>query len=128
MEIVGEAENGRAALHFLQENPVDLMITDLSMPGLSGIDFLQTVRAVSYTHLDVYKRQGYTIIIGSIVIMTAAVLRPSEKDGRPTSGGMFPTIAVDDQRICRNSSCIGQSLALPRKRLAWNHSFQRPTA
>lgn len=44
MEIVGEAENGRAALHFLQENPVDLMITDLSMPGLSGIDFLQTVR------------------------------------------------------------------------------------
>ncbi|MGI5857094.1 MAG: response regulator [Candidatus Merdivicinus sp.] len=39
MEIVGEAENGRAALHFLQENPVDLMITDLSMPGLSGIDF-----------------------------------------------------------------------------------------
>lgn len=44
MEIVGEAENGRAALRFLREHPVDLMITDLSMPGLSGIDFLQTVR------------------------------------------------------------------------------------
>lgn len=44
MQIVGEAENGRAAIRFLREHAVDLMITDLSMPGLSGIEFLQAVR------------------------------------------------------------------------------------
>lgn len=44
MEVVGEAENGRAALEFLDSHPVDVMITDLSMPGLSGMEFLQAVR------------------------------------------------------------------------------------
>ena len=44
MEVVGEAENGRAALEFLASHPVDVMITDLSMPGLSGMEFLQAVR------------------------------------------------------------------------------------
>lgn len=44
LEIVGEAENGRAAINFMSNNPVDLMISDLSMPGLSGMEFLQTVK------------------------------------------------------------------------------------
>lgn len=44
MEIVGEAENGRAALEFLQNHEVDLMFSDLSMPGLSGMEFLRAVR------------------------------------------------------------------------------------
>ena len=44
IEIVGEAENGRAAIQFLSQHEVDIIISDLSMPGLSGIEFLKTVR------------------------------------------------------------------------------------
>ncbi len=44
IEIVGEAENGRAAMNLLSEHEVDLMISDLIMPGLSGMEFLQAVR------------------------------------------------------------------------------------
>ena len=45
IEIIGEAENGRAALHFLEEHPdTDLMFSDLTMPGISGIEFLERVR------------------------------------------------------------------------------------
>lgn len=44
IEIVGEAENGRAAMQFLSSNEVDFMISDLTMPGLSGIEFLSEVR------------------------------------------------------------------------------------
>lgn len=45
IEIVGEAENGRMALRFLEQHPdTDLMISDLTMPGISGIEFLETVR------------------------------------------------------------------------------------
>ncbi len=45
MSIVGEAENGRVAMTFLHENQVDLILTDWSMPGLSGIKFLEQVKA-----------------------------------------------------------------------------------
>jgi two-component system response regulator YesN len=44
IQIIGEAENGHAALRFLSEHEVDLMISDLAMPGLSGIEFLKAVR------------------------------------------------------------------------------------
>jgi two-component system response regulator HydG len=40
---VAHAEAGRPALAYLRENRVDLVITDLKMPGLSGIDLLKAV-------------------------------------------------------------------------------------
>jgi two-component system response regulator HydG len=43
---VQHAENGRAAMEQLRANPVDLVLTDLKMPGMSGIDLLRAVRTV----------------------------------------------------------------------------------
>jgi DNA-binding NtrC family response regulator len=41
--------SGAAALGWLAsgEEPVDLLLSDLNMPGLSGLDLLRTVKAVS---------------------------------------------------------------------------------
>lgn len=44
MRIVGEAGNGEKALEFLSENHVDLLITDLAMPVMSGIELIRTTR------------------------------------------------------------------------------------
>lgn len=38
------AQNGRAALDVLETTKVSLIISDWSMPGMSGIDFLAVVR------------------------------------------------------------------------------------
>ncbi|MFB3925589.1 MAG: HD domain-containing phosphohydrolase [Syntrophales bacterium] len=38
-----EAENGLEALKFLQSHPCDLIISDIKMPGMSGIDLLNKV-------------------------------------------------------------------------------------
>jgi DNA-binding NtrC family response regulator len=38
------AESGEEALERLQENPVEVIISDQHMPGLSGIDLLKIVR------------------------------------------------------------------------------------
>jgi len=41
MTVVGEASNGLAALEFLQNHSVDLVLTDLEMPLMSGMEFMR---------------------------------------------------------------------------------------
>lgn len=43
-EIVGEADSGTAVLDFLSENEVNLLLTDLTMPNLSGLEYIEIVR------------------------------------------------------------------------------------
>jgi two-component system, LytTR family, response regulator AlgR len=37
-EVVGEAGNGLAALEFLRQHPVDVVLADIRMPGMDGIE------------------------------------------------------------------------------------------
>ncbi|MFC5406369.1 helix-turn-helix domain-containing protein [Cohnella soli] len=41
MTVVGEASNGERALEFLQHTEVDLLMTDLAMPVMSGLDLMR---------------------------------------------------------------------------------------
>lgn len=42
--VAGTAENGRQALAFLREKPVDLIIADIRMPEMDGLELLKTIR------------------------------------------------------------------------------------
>ena len=44
-QVVREFRDGRAALHWLTDNPVDLLILDVFMPVLSGLELLRRLRA-----------------------------------------------------------------------------------
>lgn len=44
-EVIGEAENGREALDIIEENVPDLIITDISMPLMNGIELAAEVKA-----------------------------------------------------------------------------------
>jgi len=50
MEVVGEASNGKLALEFMQSHAVDLLVTDLAMPVMSGLDLMRQVQQ-QYTHV-----------------------------------------------------------------------------
>jgi len=45
--IVNSAPNGQAAVEYIRTHPVDLMIVDLRMPGMDGLEVVQVVNQVS---------------------------------------------------------------------------------
>jgi two-component system response regulator DesR len=45
LEIVGEAGDGRSALELVEKLSPDLLLTDIEMPMMSGLDVAQTIRA-----------------------------------------------------------------------------------
>lgn len=46
IEVAGEAVNGLQALDFLRHTPVDLVLLDLTMPGMSGVDIITRLRSL----------------------------------------------------------------------------------
>ena len=57
MDIVGFANDGKTAYESICEKKPDIVITDIRMPVYDGLELIRRAKAVSYTHLDVYKRQ-----------------------------------------------------------------------
>lgn len=47
-DVVGTANNGHEALRYLQNLQVDVLITDLDMPKMSGLDLVRQVKADSF--------------------------------------------------------------------------------
>ena len=45
LTVAGEANNGRELLSFLEENEVDLIILDISMPGIGGMEAIGIVKS-----------------------------------------------------------------------------------
>ena len=45
LRVTGEAANGREALDLVRGGEVDVLVMDLSMPDLSGVDALAAIKA-----------------------------------------------------------------------------------
>jgi len=45
LQVVGEAVNGAEVLAYLRQQPVDLLLLDKNMPGISGTDLIGRVKA-----------------------------------------------------------------------------------
>ena len=58
LQVVGEAANGREAISLIREQPLDVLVMDLSMPDQSGFDALKIIRAKS-PDLGVLILSGY---------------------------------------------------------------------
>ncbi|OMF36885.1 hypothetical protein BK133_08165 [Paenibacillus sp. FSL H8-0548] len=48
IEIAGEAENGQQALEMIKNDPPDLLLTDIRMPHLNGLDLIREAKAAGH--------------------------------------------------------------------------------
>ncbi|NOU63980.1 response regulator [Paenibacillus sp. LMG 31461] len=55
IDIIGEAANGKSALDMLRTLEIDLLITDITMPGMSGFELIQQV--------NVMPRRIWTVVL-----------------------------------------------------------------
>jgi len=58
LEIVGHAENGQEALEAFEHRPVDILITDISMPIMNGLELIAALR-ITRPNLKVIILSGY---------------------------------------------------------------------
>lgn len=59
VQIQGTAESGNEALAILSEKPVDILITDIEMPGINGLELTRLVRE-RFPHIKIIILSGYS--------------------------------------------------------------------
>lgn len=83
MEIIGTARNGKKALDFMMENKVDIVLTDVTMPVLSGIDFIREAQKVAnpFKFIIVSGYQEFDYVKSGIHLGASNyLLKPIDKD------------------------------------------------
>lgn len=72
IQICGDFPDGRSALEFLTENPVELLITDVVMPHLSGLELAKNARTL-HPDLKIIFISGYADVnyLGDALRMNA---------------------------------------------------------
>ncbi len=63
IEVVAQAEDGRQALQLITQQPPDLVLTDIEMPGMTGIELAENLAenypAVKIIIITTFSRCGY---------------------------------------------------------------------
>lgn len=54
------AENGQEAFEKIQQNHYDLIVTDINMPILNGLDLIEKIRHILDLHIPVYIMSAHT--------------------------------------------------------------------
>ena len=78
-----EAKNGEEALAILREKPVDLLLTDIRMPKMDGIDLVRALHAEGYSPV-IMAISGYDDFSYAVEMLRNGVseylLKPLERD------------------------------------------------
>lgn len=84
-EVVGDVQNGRKALEFLRNHPVDIVFTDIDMPEIDGLELMQMCGEkfpeIKFVILSVYENFSYAqtaIRMGALDYISKISFSPEE--------------------------------------------------
>lgn len=87
MQVVGDVQNGRAALEFVREHEVDLVFVDIDMPEMDGIEFMEVcsrekpdIRFVVLTFYEEFSYAQSVIRLGGLEYISKASLEFADGD------------------------------------------------
>lgn len=123
VEVVGVAHNGKVALERLTQINVDLMILDLEMPEMTGLETLEAMKAKNLTKTKVLLFSSHSKR-GAEITMDALRLGASDFVPKPGSDpGFGATMGVPTGEIVDPAKRI-HDLMLPKIEALFPASFQ----
>jgi two-component system, LytTR family, response regulator len=79
LELVASCSNPIEAMKILQSNPVDLIFLDIQMPGLTGLQFIQSLTVkpmfILITAYEKYALEGYSLDVVDYLVKPVALER-----------------------------------------------------
>lgn len=110
--LAGEAVNGKQALERLEEQAVDLLITDISMPEMNGIELIQSVKQRSpHTQVIVLSSYDNFQFVKEALKLGAMdyLLKPDLEEET-----LLKALALARERILRERQATGMSAVTGR--------------
>ncbi len=106
LEVLGFFDNSMDALRFLSENSVDVIFTDVTMPHLSGIELVQSLRSQPYivfiTANAGYAVSGFDLDITDFLVKPVtferfmkSVNKIFDREERKKSGSLSPKNEIE---------------------------------
>jgi DNA-binding NarL/FixJ family response regulator len=119
IEVIGEAENGRVAVQFVRKTPPDVIIMDVAMPLLNGLEATRQILKVapttrvlvltSYSDDDCVQQLTEAGVSGYLIKQTAAnELVKAIREVQKGNAFFSPTIAKRLRDQCREAFANGQ--------------------
>lgn len=105
--LVANVSNGEEALHFIHDNHIDLLLLDVFMPKLNGLELLQHIR-ISYPKIDIIM---VTAACNANDIQTALRLGVIDYIVKPFTFGRLRTALISYQervRLLSSSEMLNQ--------------------
>ena len=108
MEIVGTAPDGRIALEKISQTNPDLLILDVEMPNLNGLETLAEIRS-RYPHLPVIMFSSFTKL-GAEATIDALLLGARDYVEKPSTGFLEESIRRVKDNLVPKIRSLGRSL------------------
>lgn len=124
---VATANNGEEGLKRLEESPPDLIFLDLKMPGLSGLEVLERIRA-KHTLMVVIVITGYATVSSAVEAMKRGAFDFLPKPFTPEELRLIAKRGLEHSRLVQQTVALRQEKEMLRENFAAivSHELKSP--